>query len=92
MTTPRPVLAVVSAARAISSGQAGPGSAAQAARAGRPAASASRNEAPAGYRAHEPGSGRAGGPGSPAGGRAATSVAACRCGTASRSTSASVPA
>ncbi len=58
MTAPRPALAVVTAARAISSGQAGPGSAVQAARAGRPAASALRNAGPAGYLAQGPGSGR----------------------------------
>src|ERR1700722_14154120 len=60
MTAPRPALAAVKAARAISSGQAGPGSAIQAARAGRPAASASRNDWPAGDLAQGPGSGRGG--------------------------------
>src|SRR5689334_7960073 len=98
MTAPRPALAVVTAARAISSGQAGPGSAVQAARAGRPAASAPRNDGPVGYLVQGPASGRGGLP--PAGRAnllraafaAAASVAAWRCGTASRSTSARVPA
>ena len=62
MTAPRPALAAVTAARAISSGQAGPGSAVQAARAGRPAASALEERRPrrvpgpgAGSRARRPG-------------------------------------
>ena len=62
ITAPRPALAAVTAARAISSGQVGPGSAIQAARAGRPAATASRKAGPAGYLAHGPGSGRGGRP------------------------------
>src|SRR5262249_12090624 len=94
ITVPRPVLAQVAAARAISSGQVNPGSAVHAARAGRFPLTASRNARPAGYLSQGPGSGR--GPG-PAAARVvfaalAVSVAACRGGIASRSTSASVPA
>ncbi len=107
MTTPRPAAAVVAAAMAISAGHSGPGKADQAARTGRPSASAARNVSPAGYRVHEPGSGRdgAGSSGAVAGASgacdacgacgvagASRSAAACRGGMASRSTSASVPA
>ena len=60
MTTPRPAAAVVAAAMAISAGHSGPGKADQAARTGRPSASAARNVSPAGYRVHEPGAGRDG--------------------------------
>ena len=59
MTTPAPAAAVVAAAMAISAGHSGPGRADQAARTGRPSASAVRNAGPAEYRLHEPGPGRA---------------------------------
>ena len=100
MTTPRPAAAVVAAAMAISAGHSGPGKADQAARTGRPSASAARNVSPAGYRVHEPGAGRdgAGSGGAVVGvagagrGGASRSAVAWRGGMASRSTSASVPA
>ena len=57
ISAPRPAAAAVPAARAISSGHCGPGSADQTARGARPLASAARNAAPAVYRDHGPGSG-----------------------------------
>ena len=90
MTVPRPAAAVAAAATAISAGHSGPGSADQAARAPRPADSAARNVSPAGYRAQDPAAGTSGP--AAAGGDGLASVPACRGGTASRSTSARVPA